>query len=58
MIYLRNKDTSEIHCLDDDRRSKEQCNVDQIRFKEELEEKEALQEVSEYPEHACEHCWP
>ena len=58
MLYLRNKSTSEIHCLDDDARSKEICNIDQIEDQEMLEEEVALRTVAANPQQACGHCWP
>ena len=58
MLYLKNKDSGEIHVLDDDARSKEECNVDQIEDPLALEESEALRDVAQHPEHICGHCWP
>ena len=58
MLYLRNKETGEIHRLDDERRSKEECNIDQIEDAEMLDEFTALREVSKDRGKVCGHCWP
>lgn len=58
MLYLLNRTTEEIHCLDDEKRSREICNVDQIKEKEFISELDALRNVAANPKHACIHCWP
>lgn len=57
MRYLHNKLSGEIHRLDDEGRSLETCNVDDISGSEELDEAEALRLVAENADRRCGHCW-
>jgi len=60
-IYILNKNTGEVHRLDLDGRSMEECNLDDVRAAgdaEEMEEAEALRYLATDPEKRCGHCFP
>ena len=57
MRYVQNQHTLEIHRLDDEGRSLEQCNIDDSEQREELEEADALRVVAQNIERRCGHCW-
>lgn len=59
MKYLRNTKTGEIHQLDEDGRSLEECNVDAIppASRQELTKEAAVRRAAAAPSVRCGHCW-